>query len=208
MRDYLTQRHPNPLPNPFQIRHLELGIWAFGQKMNYGRHPLLWQFFMMVPKFGWSRHIVMIAPYFSTRIHQDLDRIFQKKVWNEFRQKKEYKHKQGHSKHFPINSKSNIWKWVCENLDMDIWTFEQKMNCRCPRLMYFLLSPHPPIASKVYYIIFIFSHLFFNEVSFCAMSMFCINQYLAIAHVWHCWTWHLTNWDPECSETSCFTWCQ
>jgi len=25
----------------FQIRHVELGIWVSGQKMNYGRHQLL-----------------------------------------------------------------------------------------------------------------------------------------------------------------------
>ena len=31
----------NFILNLFLIRHLELGICAFGQKLNYGRHPLL-----------------------------------------------------------------------------------------------------------------------------------------------------------------------
>jgi hypothetical protein len=34
LRDFWKQHHPKPVPNLFQMRHLELGIWAFGQKIE------------------------------------------------------------------------------------------------------------------------------------------------------------------------------
>jgi hypothetical protein len=42
--DEHKQGHPKPVPNPFQIQHLELDIWAFGPKLEYGSHPLQWIF--------------------------------------------------------------------------------------------------------------------------------------------------------------------
>ena len=40
IRDDLEQGHSKPVPNPFQIGHLELVIWTFGPKMNYDSYPV------------------------------------------------------------------------------------------------------------------------------------------------------------------------